>query len=153
MTRMTRLHVAISGTLLGVVTHLFVQSTSIDPEAHVRALEIIDSLSQSETDLRRNLLLVRGDLLLRYDTVNGALDELRERLDELRGIAAVNDRLESGAMSDRFALLEMTVAREEGCVGQLKWQEARLGNSGCLCASKTGTAQRGGARKEAKAGR
>src|SRR3546814_1658410 len=106
MTRMTLLHVAISGTLLGVVTHLFVQSTSIDPEAHVRALEIIDSLSQSETDLRRNLLLVRGDLLLHYDTVNGALYELRERLDELRGIAAVNDRFETGAMSDRLALLE-----------------------------------------------
>src|SRR3546814_4731836 len=108
MTRMTLLHVAISGTLLGVVTHFFVQSTSIDPEAHVRALEIIDSLSQSETDLRRNLLLVRGDLLLHYDTVNGALDELRERLDELRGIAAVNDRFETGAMSDRFRSEEHT---------------------------------------------
>src|SRR3546814_13409239 len=92
MTRMTLLHVAISGTLLGVVTHLFVQSTSIDPEAHVRALEIIDSLSQSETDLRRNLLLVRGDLLLHYDTVKGALDELRERLEELRGIRSEERR-------------------------------------------------------------
>src|SRR3546814_13013482 len=124
MTRMTLLHVAISGTLLGVVTHLFVQSTSIDPEAHVRALEIIDSLSQSETDLRRNLLLVRGDLLLHYDTVNGALDELRERLDEVRGIAAVNARFETGAMRHLFHLLEITVAREEEVGGTLTWQTA-----------------------------
>src|SRR3546814_13697736 len=129
MTRMTRRHVAICVTLLGVVSHLFGQSTSIDPEAHVRTLEIIDSLSQSGTDLRRNLLLVRGDLLLHYDTVNGALDELRERLDELRGIAAVNDRFETGAMSDRFALLEITVAREEEFVEQFKWQNALLRNS------------------------
>ena len=55
MMRVTLLHMAITGSLLGVVTHLFVQSTSIAPEDHVRVLEIIDALNQSETDLRRNL--------------------------------------------------------------------------------------------------
>src|SRR3546814_19470972 len=121
MTRMTLLHVAISGTLLGVVTHLFVQSTSIDPEAHVRALEIIDSLSQSETDLRRNLLLVRGDLLLHYDTVNGALDQLRERQDELRGIAAVHARFATGAISDRFSAEARRVGTECASTYRYRW--------------------------------
>ena len=41
MTRGTLLHVTLASTLLGVVTHLFVQSTSVDPEAHVRVLEVI----------------------------------------------------------------------------------------------------------------
>src|SRR3546814_1868012 len=109
MTRMTLLHMTISGTLLGVVTHLFVQSTSIDPEAHVRVLEVIDSLSQSETDLRRNLLLVRGDLLLHYDTVNGALDDLREQLEDLRVLAAANDSLDSATSNGPFALLAANV--------------------------------------------
>src|SRR3546814_20092760 len=110
---MTLLHVAISGTLLGVVTHLFVQRTSIDTDAHVRALEIIDSLSQSETDLRPNLVLVRGALLLHYATVTGALDALRERWDGLPGLAAVTHRLDSGELGRPLPPLGLTVLRGE----------------------------------------
>jgi len=137
MTRVTLIHLAISGTLLGVVTHLFVQSTSIDPEAHVRVLEAIDSLSQSETDLRRNLLLVRGDLLLHYDTVNGALSNLREQLDDLRAIAAAHYSPKSAALSSGFALLEANVVQDEELVEQFKWHNALLRNSWTYFAQKS----------------
>ena len=137
MMRVTLIHLALSGTLLGVVTHLFVQSTSIDPEDHVRVLEVIDSLSQSETDLRRNLLLVRGDLLLHYDTVNGTLGELRERLDSLRQIAAASTALNSDELTGRFALLEANVAQDEELVEQFKWHNALLRNSWSYFAQKS----------------
>jgi C4-dicarboxylate-specific signal transduction histidine kinase len=137
MMRATLIHGAIGGTLLGVVTHLFVQSTSIDPEAHVRVLEVIDSLSQAETDLRRNLLLVRSDLLLHYDSVNGALDALRERLDDLRAVAAVAAALESDEVSGRFALLDAGVAEDEEAVEQFKWHNALLRNSWSYFAQKS----------------
>jgi C4-dicarboxylate-specific signal transduction histidine kinase len=145
MTRVTLIHVSITGTLLGVVTHLFVQSTSIDPEAHVRVLEVIDSLSQAETDLRRNLLLVRGDLLLHYDTVNGALGELRERLDDLRLIASASTAPDSEALSGRFALLEANVAQDEELVEQFKWHNALLRNSWSYFAQKSRSVSRPGA--------
>ena len=137
MMRATLIHGAIGGTLLGVVTHLFVQSTSIDPEAHVRVLEVIDSLSQAETDLRRNLLLVRSDLLLHYDSVNGALDALRERLDDLRAVASAAAALESDEVSGRFALLEAGVAEDEEAVEQFKWHNALLRNSWSYFAQKS----------------
>ena len=129
MTRVTLLHVAITGSLLGVVTYLFVQSTSIDPEDHVRVLEAIDALSQSETDLRRNLLLVRGELLLHYDTVNSALVELHQQIDSLRFIALGNSSVKTDGLSARFAALEANVARDEELVEQFKWNNALLRNS------------------------
>src|SRR3546814_19260947 len=48
-------------------------------------------------------------------------------------------------MSDRFALLEITVAREEEFVEQFKWQNALLRNSWSYFAQKSGTLSRGGA--------
>jgi C4-dicarboxylate-specific signal transduction histidine kinase len=137
MTRGTLFHLTLSGALLGLVTHLFVQSTSIDPEDHVRVLGVIDSLSQAETELRRNLLLVRGDLLLHYDTVNGALGELRERLDDLRTIAAASAALDSEVLKGRFALLEKNVAQDEELVEQFKSRNALLRNSWTYFTQKT----------------
>ncbi|MGF1627900.1 MAG: DAHL domain-containing protein [Kiloniellaceae bacterium] len=140
MTRVTLLHVAITGSLLGVVTHLFVQSTSIDPEDHVRVLEAIDALNQSETDLRRNLLLVRGDLLLHYDTVNSALVDLHQQVDNLRLIAMANASVKSDELSARFAALAINVAQDEELVEQFKWNNALLRNSWTYFAQKSRSA-------------
>ena len=137
MTRVTLLHVAMTGSLLGVVTYLFVQSTSIDPEDHVRVLEMIDSLNQSETQLRRNLLLVRGDLLLHYDTVNSALSELHSHLDNLRLVAMSGSGTDSGALSGLFSELEANVAQDEELVEQFKWHNALLRNSWTYFARKS----------------
>ena len=63
MTRMTLLHLGITGLLLGAVTYLFVQSTSVAPAEHVRISQALSSLSQAQSDLRRDLLLVRVGLL------------------------------------------------------------------------------------------
>ena len=137
MMRVTLLHMAITGSLLGVVTHLFVQSTSIAPEDHVRVLEIIDALNQSETDLRRNLLLVRGDLLLHYDTVNDALVELHQQLDNLRLVAMAAANPDADGLSERFATLEANVAQDEELVEQFKWHNALLRNSWTYFAQKS----------------
>lgn len=138
----TAIHLAISGTLLGTVTYLFVQSTSTDPQDHVRVLETFNALNQSETDLRRNLLLVRGDLLLHYDTVNQAVADLHEHLEDLRSIAMKGPDKATGELGERFAVIQVTLAEDEEMVEQFKWNNALLRNSWSYFAEKNSNLSR-----------
>ena len=139
MTRVTFLHVTITGTLLGVVTYLFVQSTSVDPADHVRSLQVINALTQTNTELRRNLLLARSGLLLHYDTVNQTVVNLHRQLEALRFIKAANPNPSSEELTARIESVAANLAEEEELVERFKSGNALLRNSWAYFAQRSHT--------------
>lgn len=129
MTRMTLLHLGITGGLLGAVTYLFVQSTSLAPAEHVRISQALSSLSQIESDVRRNLLLVRAGLLLHYDSLNQVVAGLHHQLEVLDSKGATPIRTFSDDVTSRFDAVADNVDQEEELVERFKSSSALLRNS------------------------
>jgi DAHL domain len=71
-------NVAVAAGAALLLTFLFIQQRPVDPQEHHRFMHGLNQLKQLDTEVNRDLLNSRFDLLASYDPFVQKLDEMRE---------------------------------------------------------------------------
>ena len=114
--------------LFGILTYLFTQSRTPQPDLHSVALTNIHRLVTVDVQLDRNVLLGRLGLLRNYDQLNRRLDELTKDIKYLHdpnsAVYGINP-----IVDEHINQLDQELARKEALVTRFKIDNTVLRNS------------------------
>jgi hypothetical protein len=114
--------------LLLLLTYFLIQSRGPDLTLRVRMQEAFQSFALHDTELTRDVLLVRAGLLASYDSLAATSRDWSRDLETLRRESA-SSRHAATALSELLETLTLAVQRKQALIEHFKSDNALLRNS------------------------